>query len=93
MRKIKKRNQTKGKNSHDVAAEYIKELDLKTFNQLVDIYKVDFEIFGYEVPNYDSYLWLVYFCIRKIYNRPLSNHSQRKQNIFDYVNMCINNRF
>ena len=54
LRKLEKKNQTKGKNSHDVTLEFLQQLDQKTFDKLVDVYKIDFEIFGYDIPQYSA---------------------------------------
>ena len=54
-KKNSKRNQTKGKTSGDVTSEFIKQLDEDLFNSLVEIYRVDFEIFGYSVPKYNAF--------------------------------------
>ena len=54
-KKNSKRNQTKGKTSGDVTSEFIKQLDEDLFNSLVEIYRVDFEMFGYNVPKYNAF--------------------------------------
>lgn len=50
--KNSKKNQSKGEASSDVTSEFIGQLDEDLFNSLVEIYRADFEIFGYEIPKY-----------------------------------------
>ena len=52
--KDSKKNPTKGKTSGDVTSEFIMHLDKDLFSALVDIYKVDFEIFGYNIPQFNT---------------------------------------
>jgi hypothetical protein len=53
--KIHKDNVGKGKqNSTELMRTYLRELSPKLYNQLAGIYKIDFDMFGYEIPNYSD---------------------------------------
>ncbi len=55
--KLHRDNVGKGKqNSTELMHNYLRELSLKLYNQLVSIYKIDFDLFGYEVPKFSD-LW------------------------------------
>lgn len=53
--KDNKKNESKGKTSSDVTSEFIMQLDKDLFNSLIEIYRVDFEIFGYDIPKFDEF--------------------------------------
>lgn len=55
IQKNSKKNPTKGKKSSDMTSEFIKQLDEDLFNSLIEIYRVDFEIFGYHIPKFDEF--------------------------------------
>jgi Sulfotransferase family len=42
-----------GETSEEMTTKYLKELPPKLFKQLVSIYQIDFDIFGYKVPKLD----------------------------------------
>ena len=52
LRRGKKKNQTKGENSHNVAFSYLNQLGRDLYYRLIDIYKVDFLMFGYNITDY-----------------------------------------
>jgi hypothetical protein len=39
-----------GQTSEDLAREYLRELPQKLYEQLLKIYQIDFDIFGYKTP-------------------------------------------
>eukprot|EP00090_Calanus_glacialis_P010167 TRINITY_DN18556_c0_g1_i1.p1 TRINITY_DN18556_c0_g1~~TRINITY_DN18556_c0_g1_i1.p1 ORF type:complete len:359 (-),score=48.11 TRINITY_DN18556_c0_g1_i1:87-1163(-) len=52
---VEKKNSAKdGKSSHDVTRMYLKELDKNLYTRLVQLYEIDFDIFGYDVPEYEK---------------------------------------
>jgi len=52
---IEKKNSAKdGKSSHEVTRTYLRELTKNLYTQLVDVYRIDFDLFGYEVPEYEK---------------------------------------
>jgi len=52
---VEKKNSSKdGKNSHEVTAKYLKELNRDEYDELVQLYVIDFDIFGYKVPDFES---------------------------------------
>jgi len=52
---IEKKNSAKdGKSSHEVTRTYLKELTKNLYKQLVDVYRIDFDLFGYQIPEYDK---------------------------------------
>ena len=53
--KDSQKNKSKGKTSSDVTSEFIMQLDEDLFNSLIEIYRVDFEIFGYDIPKFDEF--------------------------------------
>ena len=54
LKTLKRKNQTKGSKSRDVVDEYLRELDKDLFDKLINIYKTDFHIFGYSIPDFES---------------------------------------
>ncbi len=53
--KIHKDNVGKGQqNSTELMQTYLRELSPKLYYQLAGIYKIDFDMFGYEIPNYSD---------------------------------------
>ena len=51
---IEKKNSAKdGKSSHEVTRTYLKHLDTSLYQKLVDVYRIDFDLFGYQVPKYN----------------------------------------
>ncbi len=53
--KLHRDNVGKGKqNSTELMHNYLRELSVKLYNQLVNIYKIDFDLFGYEVPQFSD---------------------------------------
>ena len=51
---MKKKNQTKGEKSRNVVSEYLRQLDRDLFEKLIKIYKTDFHIFGYSIPDFSA---------------------------------------
>ena len=51
---VEQKNKSKGGSSHDAARKYLNELDQELFEELVNIYKNDFLIFGYDIPKYSE---------------------------------------
>eukprot|EP00092_Neocalanus_flemingeri_P028623 GFUD01031082.1.p1 GENE.GFUD01031082.1~~GFUD01031082.1.p1 ORF type:complete len:350 (+),score=63.55 GFUD01031082.1:158-1207(+) len=50
---VEKKNSAKdGKSSHKVTKMYLKELGKELYEKLVQLYVIDFDIFGYQVPEY-----------------------------------------
>jgi Sulfotransferase family len=43
-----------GETSEEMTATYLKELSPKLFQQLLKIYQIDFDIFGYKIPKLDT---------------------------------------
>lgn len=54
LTKVKKKNQTKGKKSSNFVFQYLKQLDKDIYKNLINIYRIDFHIFGYSIPHYES---------------------------------------
>ena len=54
-KKNSKKNQSKGEASSDVTSKFIGQLDKDLFNSLIEIYRVDFEIFGYDIPEFNAF--------------------------------------
>ena len=53
--KTHKDNVGKGiQNSTEMMHTYLRQLSLKIYNELVSIYKIDFDLFGYEVPKFSD---------------------------------------
>ena len=51
----KKVNSAKdGKSSREITNKYLKELTPKLYEQLVEIYQVDFNIFGYDILPFEA---------------------------------------
>jgi len=52
---VEKKNSAKdGRNSHEVTRMYLKELGKDLYTKLVHLYEVDFDLFGYQVPDYEA---------------------------------------
>ena len=52
---IEKKNSAKdGKSSNEVTRTYLRELTKNLYRQLVDVYRIDFDLFGYVIPEYDK---------------------------------------
>jgi len=54
LTKVKKKNQTKGKKSSNFVLQYLKQLDKALYENLINIYRIDFNIFGYSIPHFES---------------------------------------
>ena len=43
-----------GQTSKDLTQSFLHELSPKVYKQLVNIYKIDFDLFGYEIPAFEN---------------------------------------
>ena len=54
LTKVTQKNQTKGGKSSNFVVQYLKQLDTDLYKNLINIYRIDFQIFGYSIPHFES---------------------------------------